>query len=200
MWRQRPHRDWGFQEIGENVWMDGGRGSSIVLPSRHQLHGIWCLPDTQSAWKGAWTDAGVVESHHECWGVRAVVHWKQSTDAEWDICFVIGCFDTTKMKARIVHNTFFFFFLLLLLKHWKDLMRCWPNKWVLCHPYTSQVGIHLGTLVMDRNGWLKMTTSKITLRDFYSQNFWFHSGLSPHYQGTKRGLSDSCSALLLANS
>lgn len=201
MWRQRPHRE-RLQEIGENVRMGGERGSSTVLPSRHQLRGIWCLVP---AWHTVCLEGGM----EWCWGCRKsswvlggqgccpleTKHW-----CWMSYLFCYRLFWHQKSKPGLF-VTLFSFLLLLLLKHWKDLMRRWPNNWVLCHPYTSQVGIHWSTRVMDRNGWLKMTTSKIMLYDLYSQNFWFHSGLSARYQAKKkRGLSDSCSALLLVNS
>lgn len=64
-------------------WVGKGEAAqSYPADTSYVAYGALCLPDTQSAWKGAWSDAGVVESRHECWGVRAVVHWKQSTDAE----------------------------------------------------------------------------------------------------------------------
>lgn len=171
-----------FQEIGESVWTDEERGSSTVLPSRHQLHRMWCLvPVTHGLLgRGHGVMLGLYKVVMSAGG-QGCCPLKQSADAEWAVVLsqVVLMHQNSKPGLFIT----LFFFLLLLLKHWKDLMRRWPNNWVLCHPYTSQVGIHWSTRVMGRNGWLKMTTSKMILCDLYSQNFWFHSGLSAHYQG-----------------
>lgn len=97
-----------FQEIGGSVWTDEERGSSTVLPSRHQLHRMWCLVP---AWHTVCLEGGT----EWCWGctksswvlgVRAVVHWNKALMLNEP--FVLS-FDAPKLKARIVHNAFFLF-------------------------------------------------------------------------------------------